>query len=65
MLDTYAEGVYDGVRLVAALAERGQPAAGAARVRPTAPGAAASGAGSRTPVHLARADGLEFDVGRA
>ena len=60
VLNTYAEGVYDGVRLVAALADEGS-------LRPglLAPAVARSlgrtGAHGQR-VHLARADGLGFDV---
>ena len=60
VLNTYAEGVYDGLRLVAALAEEGS-------LRPEllAPAAARAigrSGGGAARVHLARADGLGFHV---
>lgn len=60
VLDSYAEGVYDGLHLVASLAEQ-------CRLRPDLVGPAVRRALARDPgtwgeVHLARADGLSFDV---
>jgi ABC-type branched-subunit amino acid transport system substrate-binding protein len=57
ILNAYAEGVYDGLRLVTRLAARG-------RLRPESLGGGARTAGpARSPrVHLARADGLDLDV---
>jgi hypothetical protein len=57
ILNAYAEGVYDGLRLVTRLAARG-------RLRPESLGGGARQAGpARSPrVHLARADGLDLDV---
>ncbi len=60
VLNTYAEGVYDGIRLVAALADvdglhPGLLGPAVARTLGRSDGASAR-------VHLARADGLGFDV---
>jgi ABC-type branched-subunit amino acid transport system substrate-binding protein len=60
VLDAYAEGVYDGIRLVAALAGEGS-------LRPRLLGPAVARAvvrsgGASPRVHLARADGLGFDI---
>lgn len=57
VLDTYAEGVYDGIRLVAALS-----AEGSLRPELLAAGVARALDRGRGAVHLARADGLGFDV---
>lgn len=58
LLDTYAAGVYDGLHLLASLANE-------SRLRPDRTLAASAGrrAGGRPGgVHLARADGLDFSV---
>jgi urea transport system substrate-binding protein len=59
VLDTYAEGVYDGVRLVARLAGPDGPTPA-----PAATAAAPTTTAARSDVHLAVADGLEFSVVR-
>lgn len=58
VLDTYAEGVYDGLHLVADLAARDL-------LHPDRIGAGATWAAGRARadrVHLARANGLDFDI---
>lgn len=58
VLETYAEGVYDGLHLVATLAAGGS-------LRPELVASAAArtpGAWQANRVHLARADGLEFAI---
>ena len=60
VLDTYAEGVYDGVRLVAHLAGRG--ALDVAGVDEARSSGGAALPGLRRGVHLGRAHGFEFDV---
>ncbi len=66
VLDTYAEGVYEGVQLVAALATEGSltvERAGAATRRILTSGALGAVGGSGRPrVHLARATGMQFEV---
>ncbi len=57
VLDTYAEGVYDGVRLVGALAGEGS-----LRVDGLAEACARTRGAIGPEVHLARAAGLEFTV---
>ncbi len=56
VLNSYAEGVYDGVQLVAALAAEGSLAP---ELLARAAGRIGTGDGG---IHLARADGLGFDV---
>jgi ABC-type branched-subunit amino acid transport system substrate-binding protein len=60
VLNTYAEGVYDGLRLVAALADEGSLRAGL--LGPAVARAVGRSAGGSPRVHLARANGLGFDV---
>ncbi len=58
VLDTYAEGVYDGVHLAVALAD--DDALTPYGLAPSV--ARLLGVGPSRPVHLARADGLEFRI---
>ena len=60
VLNTYAEGVYDGVRLVAALADEGSLRADL--VGPAAARTAGRAGATNGRVHLARAEGLSFAV---
>ena len=59
LLDTYAAGVYDGLHLVATLANEDglRPDRMLAAVRADEPAG-----GRHDPVHLARADGFDFSV---
>lgn len=58
VLDTYAEGVYDGVHLVGALARDGS----LTPERLVSSTRRLQGGGSPVAIHLARADGLDFAV---
>ena len=62
VLDTYAEGVYDGVRLVTRIAHHDAPAAPLAAAATAATSAPTTT--TRPDVHLAVADGLQFAVVR-